>query len=136
MSAYSNLLSDSEDETENCDDDHVTKLLLQGVKGNVNKCGTDGDSVVSYDSSASAKNISWFRQQCEIYFKESDSGDLSVTDMCSALFDILTSPREDSAIQNDLFDLLGFDRIEFIQELLNSRQEIIDSALPQLTYGE
>ena len=129
LATYADLLSDSEDEEEVCDDDRVTKLLLQGVKGNVEK--QVPGLAVNQNASATAKNISWFREQCEIHFRETGTGDLSVADMCSALFDILSSPREDSAIQNDLFDLLGFDRIEFIQELLHHRQEIMESALPQ-----
>lgn len=137
LASYADLLSDSEDETENCIDDHVTKLLLQGVKENVEKQEQISNSSDNQNASSNAKNMLWFRRQCEIYFSESDSSDHSVSaDMCSALFDILSSPREDSAIENDLFELLGFDRIEFIQDLLHHRQEILDSALPQTMYGE
>ena len=67
---------------------------------------------------------SWLRDQCELYFAESSSG-VSFLDLCSALFDILTSDRDNAAIQNDLFELLGFDRFEFIQTLLANRHRIV-----------
>ena len=69
-------------------------------------------------------NGSWLHNQCESYFGDSSSG-LSVLDLCSALFDILSSDRDNAAIQNDLFELLGFDRFEFIQTLLANRYRIV-----------
>ena len=69
-------------------------------------------------------NGSWLRNQCEHYFGDSSSG-VSVLDLCSALFDILSSDRDNEAIQNELFDLLGFDRFEFIQTLLAKRHRIV-----------
>ena len=67
---------------------------------------------------------SWFRDQCQLHFANSPSG-LSVLDLCSAVFDILSSARDDAAIQNDLFELLGFDHFEFIQKLLADRHQIV-----------
>lgn len=69
-------------------------------------------------------NGSWLRNQCEHYFSDSSSG-VSVLDLCSALFDILSSERDNAAIQNDLFELLGFDRFEFIETLLANRHRIV-----------
>lgn len=69
-------------------------------------------------------NGSWLRNQCELYFGNNSTG-LSVLDLCSALFDILSSDRDNAAIQNDLFELLGFDRFEFIQTLLADRYKIV-----------
>ena len=69
-------------------------------------------------------NGSWLRNQCEHYFSDSSSG-VSVLDLCSALFDILSSDRDNAAIQNDLFELLGFDRFEFIEALLANRHRIV-----------
>ena len=67
---------------------------------------------------------SWLRDQCEMYFANSSSG-VSVLDLCSAIFDILASDKDNAAIQNDLFELLGFDRFEFIQILLADRHRIV-----------
>ena len=69
-------------------------------------------------------NGSWLRNQCEMYFANSSSG-VSVLDLCSAIFDILASDKDNAAIQNDLFELLGFDRFEFIQTLLADRHRIV-----------
>lgn len=67
---------------------------------------------------------SWLRDQCKLYFADSSS-DLSILDLCSAVFDILASDRDDAALQNELFELLGFDRFEFIQTLLVNRYQIV-----------
>ena len=69
-------------------------------------------------------NGSWLRDQCEMYFANSSSG-VSVLDLCSAIFEILASDKDNAAIQNDLFELLGFDRFEFIQTLLADRHRIV-----------
>ena len=48
--------------------------------------------------------------------------------MSSTLEEMLLSPKSDDALQNDLFELLGFDKFEFIQTLLQNRKEIVSSA--------
>jgi len=49
----------------------------------------------------------WLKHQCETLFA---GGATPVQDMCVAIFDQLASPKGDDLLQNDLFDLLGFDR--------------------------
>ena len=69
-------------------------------------------------------NISWLKQKCDIYF--GDAGEnLNSADMCSVIFDLLCSSRPNQEMQNELFELLGFDRFEFIEELLSNRQKIV-----------
>lgn len=109
LSLHDALLSDSEDENENQTDFLAIKQ----------------DEIPSRDSSSGGANNkdeingSWLRKQCERYFGQ------SALDLCSALFDILSSERDNEAIQNELFDLLGFDRFEFIQILLADRHRIV-----------
>ena len=109
LSLHDALLSDSEDENENQTDFLAIKQ----------------DEIPSRDSSGGGANNkdeingSWLRNQCERYFGQ------SALDLCSALFDILSSERDNEAIQNELFDLLGFDRFEFIQTLLADRHRIV-----------
>lgn len=57
---------------------------------------------------------------------ENSSG-ISSADILQSIITFLNSPRSNDELQNDLFDLLGFDKFEFIQEMLVHRQEIIDS---------
>ena len=111
------LLSDSEDE-------HVENQMgFPTIKDEQ----IPSKDVPSDSRGATSKNDitgSWLRDQCQHHFGDSSSG-VSVTDLCSALFDILSSDRDNAAIQNDLFELLGFDRFEFIQTLLENRHRII-----------
>lgn len=81
----------------------------------------------SCDSTSDHKVDSlWLRTQFEQLLGDSP-GDLSALDLCSAVFDILSSARDDAEIQNELFDLLGFDRFEFIQSLLTNRRKVVEA---------
>ena len=74
------------------------------------------------------KNLKWLRQQV-VKYSSSNSADLgmSMEDLSSTVFETLKSTREDSELQNDLFELLGFDRFELIQILLENRKELVDN---------
>ena len=111
------LISDSEDE------DVEQKISFPSIKEEPTHLREkEKGSVVADDNSGI--NGSWLRDQCEVYFADSSSG-LSVLDLCSAVFDILASDRDNAALQNELFELLGFDRFEFIQTLLANRHRIV-----------
>lgn len=110
------LLSDSEDE-------NVEKQLI-GFPAVKEEQISLKDIPSEGANSKDEINGSWLRNQCEHYFSDSSSG-VSVLDLCSALFDILSSDRDNAAIQNDLFELLGFDRFEFIEALLANRHRIV-----------
>ena len=69
-------------------------------------------------------DINWLKERCDFYFGNAGEN-VNSGDMCSVLFDLLSSPRGNSEMQNELFELLGFDRFEFIQELLTNREKII-----------
>ncbi|XP_026331439.1 activating signal cointegrator 1 complex subunit 3 [Hyposmocoma kahamanoa] len=45
--------------------------------------------------------------------------------MLQSILNLIHSTRSNEEIQNDMFDLLGFDKIEFIQDLLVHRQELL-----------
>lgn len=49
--------------------------------------------------------------------------------MCHTILNLLKSGRSNDDLQNELFDLLGFDRIELIEELLQHRSEITEPDL-------
>ncbi|KAK9503226.1 hypothetical protein O3M35_011843 [Rhynocoris fuscipes] len=53
-----------------------------------------------------------------------NSNGLTTEDMCNTIINLLTSNRTNDALQNELFDFLGFDNFEFIQSLLEHRKEI------------
>lgn len=52
---------------------------------------------------------------------------MTSADALQSLITLLNSPRSNDEMQNDLFELLGFDKFEFIQEILEHRQDITDS---------
>lgn len=55
---------------------------------------------------------------------------MSSADILQSMITLLNSPRSNDDIQNDLFELLGFDKFEFIEEILQHRQQITDSLRP------
>lgn len=109
------LFSESEDETVQNQTDFWNSKEGENLSNMALSEEVNGNSDI---------NGSWLRNQCELYFGNNSTG-LSVLDLCSALFDILSSDRDNAAIQNDLFELLGFDRFEFIQTLLADRYKIV-----------
>lgn len=115
LSVDDELLSDSEDE------DIEVKISFPPIK---EEPAPIRDKPSDSANNKDEINGSWLRDQCELYFADS-SGGLSVLDLCSALFDILASERDNAALQNELFELLGFDRFDFIQTLLANRHRIV-----------
>ena len=57
---------------------------------------------------------------------QSETG-LSGSEFAVTIADLLVSSRSSDDLQTELFDLLGFDRIELIQDILGHRKEIVDS---------
>ncbi|CAH0402336.1 unnamed protein product [Chilo suppressalis] len=52
---------------------------------------------------------------------------ISSADILQSIITLLNSPRSNDEMQNDMFELLGFDKFEFIQEILEHRQDITES---------
>ncbi|ELT88015.1 hypothetical protein CAPTEDRAFT_159536 [Capitella teleta] len=71
----------------------------------------------------------WLRKKVELAFGGPETGiGMSITDVCSHIFDVLSSSKSDAELQNEFFELLGFDRFELIQEMLENRKKLIASA--------
>ena len=66
---------------------------------------------------------SWLLNQCQIYFPGHESPET----MATALYDVLISNGNDAEIQNELFELVGFDAFDFIGELLKRRKELVST---------
>ena len=54
-------------------------------------------------------------------------GEVTVPEFALMLIQLLSTKRSSDDLQAELFDLVGFDRIELIQLLLNNREEITNS---------
>ena len=52
---------------------------------------------------------------------------MSVAEFSLTLITMLSSKRSSDDLQTELFDLIGFDRIELIQLLLEHRDELVHS---------
>ena len=82
------------------------------------------EDLVTSNSVSEKANINWLKQKCDLYFGNVGEN-LNSDVMCSVIFDLLCSRRGNEEMQNELFELLGFDRFEFIQELLANREKVI-----------
>lgn len=54
---------------------------------------------------------------------------MNVANLCSTLFDFLSSTKTDDALQNELFEFLGFDKLDLIENLLQNRQKYVSAAI-------
>lgn len=66
---------------------------------------------------------SWLLNQCQAYFPNHESPEA----MATALYDVLISSKNDAEIQNELFELVGFEAIDLIGQLLKKRKELVGS---------
>lgn len=57
--------------------------------------------------------------------------DTTSVEILQSIITFLHSSRSNDELQAELFDLLGFDKFEFIQNLLQNRQDIITSLQSQ-----
>ncbi|XP_037079390.1 activating signal cointegrator 1 complex subunit 3-like [Pollicipes pollicipes] len=55
----------------------------------------------------------------------SDGSDDALPEICAGVYSLLESDKGNDDLQNELFDLLGFDRIELITTLLERRAEVL-----------
>ncbi|XP_074644659.1 activating signal cointegrator 1 complex subunit 3-like [Tubulanus polymorphus] len=71
-------------------------------------------------------DANWLLAQIESEFDSESS--VSAPEMCTTVLNILATSKSDDELQNELFELLGFDRFELIQELLQRRLQVVKSA--------
>uniref|UniRef100_A0A8C7XBM4 Activating signal cointegrator 1 complex subunit 3 n=1 Tax=Oryzias sinensis TaxID=183150 RepID=A0A8C7XBM4_9TELE len=88
------------------------------------KKDSDGESS---EKSSISEDASVLRSEVEKYLKKGNMISSSLEELCSSLFEMLTSPRSDDELQNELFELLGPDGLETISALLKYRTSIVNS---------
>lgn len=91
---------------------------------------TSSDPSSEYRSDETVNNLSWLRKEVEKAVGPSGSSSLglSVEGLCSTLISELKSSKSSDELQNELFDLLGFNCFELIERLLKNRKELISAA--------
>lgn len=67
-------------------------------------------------------NVEWLEQE----LGQGSTG-MSSTEFAMTVISLLNSSRSSDDLQTELFDLLGFDRIELISSVLEHRQDLVDS---------
>ncbi|CAG0914939.1 unnamed protein product [Notodromas monacha] len=73
----------------------------------------------------------WNRHWLEAKLIEGGCGSakdpVALNDLINSVISVVGSTKPSNEIQNELFDLLGFDFFELIQEMLEHRQELVDA---------
>ncbi|XP_066288135.1 activating signal cointegrator 1 complex subunit 3-like [Branchiostoma lanceolatum] len=73
-----------------------------------------------------------FERLHKIFGEDSEFGaGLPPGELCDTLIDILSTSQSDSVLQNELFELLGSGCLDLIQDLLDHRSELVQSAASQ-----
>lgn len=85
-------------------------------------------SVASASSSIYTKK--WLEDRLRIVLKSrADKGDIGQQEFCNIVFENLVSNQTDDEIQNSLCNIIGYDHLELIGELIQNRQLIIEGIL-------
>uniref|UniRef100_A0A3B3DTQ4 Activating signal cointegrator 1 complex subunit 3 n=1 Tax=Oryzias melastigma TaxID=30732 RepID=A0A3B3DTQ4_ORYME len=81
----------------------------------------------SSEKSSVSEDASVLRGEVEKYLNGGNMISSSLEEICTSLFEMLSSPRSDDELQNELFELLGPGGLETISTLLKYRSSIVNS---------
>jgi hypothetical protein len=102
----------------------------------INREETPNEILPSINATATAAASStiytktWLENHLRVVLRtRADKGDLSQQEFCNLVFENLVSSESDDEIQHVLCDIIGFDHIELIVDLIQNRQSIIDGVL-------
>jgi activating signal cointegrator complex subunit 3 len=86
--------------------------------------------IPSIASSSSIYTKKWLEDRLRVVLKSRDNkGDLGQQEFCNLVFETLVSNQIDDEIQHSLCDIIGYDHLELIGELIQNRQMIINGIL-------
>ena len=101
----------------------LTYILLLGSRYDDHAAAEAGASSGSIDAG-------WLKKEVEKTFSPTTMG-MSIMDMCSTIFDLLCSPKSDSALQNDVS--VEYDKKQPKGRRQNSTAAVTDSPLKLMT---
>uniref|UniRef100_A0A8C6KKY3 Activating signal cointegrator 1 complex subunit 3 n=1 Tax=Nothobranchius furzeri TaxID=105023 RepID=A0A8C6KKY3_NOTFU len=86
------------------------------------------------DASSCGRSVNFgdgfiLQSEVEKYLDRGNMISSNPEELCTSLFEMLTSHRSDDELQNELFELLGPEGLEMISTLLQRRANIVDSLL-------
>ncbi|XP_072535818.1 activating signal cointegrator 1 complex subunit 3 [Salminus brasiliensis] len=96
-----------------------------GRRAEVETVGAHSESAPCHSSADAAI----LRREVEKYLSGGNMGSSSAEELCTSLFEMLTSTKSDDELQNELFEFLGPEGFEMISVLLQRRSDIVDSLL-------
>ncbi|XP_035984554.1 activating signal cointegrator 1 complex subunit 3-like isoform X2 [Fundulus heteroclitus] len=85
------------------------------------------DDVPGSGTTMGSGDRSILRREVEKYLEGGNMISSNPEELCTSLFEMLTSDRSDDELQNELFELLGPEGLEMISTLLQRRAAIVDS---------
>jgi hypothetical protein len=84
----------------------------------------------SASASSSIYTKKWLEDRLRDVLKSRDNrGDLSQQEFCNLVFESLVSNQTNDEIQHSLCDIIGYDHVELIGELIQNRQMIVNGVL-------
>ena len=87
-------------------------------------------TTASASASSSIYTKKWLQDRLRVVLKSrKDNDDLGQEEFCNLVFDSLVSSQTDDEIQHTLCDIIGYDHLEIIGELIQNRPMIIDGVL-------
>ncbi|KAH9490920.1 activating signal cointegrator 1 complex subunit [Bulinus truncatus] len=94
----------------------------------------ESDNVKKKTESGLKFDSVWMKSIISKFFEGSEAAlSLGLDQLTTTVYDVLCSERKDEELQNELFDLLGFDRFELIEQLLVNRGNIIKAFTTEST---
>lgn len=70
--------------------------------------------------------MQWMETEVKKFYSDSNPCGLSCKEFCESILTLLKTEKGNDELQNELFDLMGFDRFELIQTFLERRRDIIE----------
>lgn len=79
-------------------------------------------------------NVQWLERQCDGYSRRNPAG-LGSGDLTEKLLSLLQGKEDDHSLQSILVDILGYEDLDFVGDLVSHRDEIVTSAATHQTYA-
>ena len=107
--------------------------VLQNALGGYWQEDTAAGAAAAAPPPAAARDVVWLLEECVhslVAMGLEDASELQAAELAIKTKRLLSSAQADDAIQGEMLDLLGFDRLDFISELLEHRRTLAQLSVP------